>query len=250
MGRLENKIALVTGGGSGIGKAIARAFAREHADVCIADINLAKAQQTAREVEQLGRKTWAIHVDVANMFDLDKMVDEVVTHFGRIDVLVNAAGILLRIPALDVTEADWDAVMNVNLKGLFFATQRVLPVMIKQGKGKIINIASTLGAVGSQDRAIYCAAKGGVINLTKAMAVELAPKNINVNAIGPGLTATSLTEYIMDDAKLLQLFLEKVPLGRAAQPEEIAAAAVYLASDESGLVTGHTLFVDGGFLAQ
>lgn len=250
MGRLENKVALITGAGSGIGKAIAWAFAREHADVCIADMNLAKVQQTAREVEQDGRKILAIQVDVAKISDLDRMVDAVVTHFGKIDILVNAAGILLRIPALDITEADWDAVVNVNLKGLFFATQRVLPAMLRQGKGKIINIASTLGAVGSQDRAIYCAAKGGVINLTKALAVELAPQKINVNAIGPGLTETPLTEYIMNDAKLLQLFLEKVPLGRAAKPEEIAAAAIYLASDESDLVTGHTLFVDGGFLAQ
>ena len=198
MRRLENKVALITGGGSGIGRAIALAFAREDADVCIADMNLAKAQQTAREVEQIGGKILAIQIDVANISDLDKMVDAVVTRFGKIDILVNAAGILLRIPALNITETDWDAVMNVNLKGLFFATQRVLPVMLKQGKGKIINIASTLGAVGSQDRAIYCAAKGGVINLTRALAVELAPKKINVNAIGPGLTATSLTEYIMN----------------------------------------------------
>ena len=250
MGRLENKVALITGGGSGIGRGISLAFAREKTDVCIVDSNLAKAQDTAREVERIGRKALAIQVDVTNISDLHRMVPLTIDHFGKIDILVNNAGILLRLPILETTEADWDAVMNVDLKGVFFATQQVVPAMLKQGKGKIINIASTLGAAGSKDRVIYCAAKGGVINLTRALAVELAPHAINVNAIGPGLTSTPLAEYIMTDTGILQSSLERIPLGRPAKPEEIAAAAVYLASDESDMVTGHTLFVDGGFLAQ
>ena len=249
MNRLENKIALVTGGASGIGRAIALAFAREKAGVCIADKNLVGAEATAQEVEKIGRKSLAIQVDVSKLPDLDRMVSATLDYLSKIDILVNDAGEGLGCPVLEVTEAQWDAVMNVDLKGLFFATQRVLPVMLRQGKGKVINVASTWGAVGYKNRSVYCAAKAGVINLTKALALELAPQNINVNAIGPGLTETPLTKSDEPD-EIFQTIVRETPMGRSAQPEEIAEAAVYLASDESDFVTGHTLFVDGGFLIQ
>ncbi len=250
MGRLENKVAIITGGASGIGKAIAVAFAKENADVGIADKNLAGAQATAREVEKIGRKSLAIQVDVAKLSELDQIVPKMVDYFGKIDILVNDAGVNSFRPVLEITEAEWDRVMNVNLKGLFFMTQRVLPIMLKQGKGKIVNVASNWGAVGYRNASVYCTSKAGIINLTKALALELAPHQINVNAIGPACTETPMSKPEISDPEMLQSILSGIPLGRVAQPEEIAAAAVYLASDESDFVTGHTLFVDGGFLAQ
>ena len=250
MGRLDNKVALITGGASGIGQAIALMFAREGADVCIADKNLAGAKATAQEVEKIGRKSLAVQVDVTKLSDLDKMVASTINQFGKIDILVNDAGVGLIRPVLEVTEADWDAVLNVNLKGLFFATQRVLPHMLRQGKGKVINIASSWAPVGYRNASVYTVSKAGVVSLTKTFALELAPKKINVNAIGPAFTETPLTKPLMDDPELFQSFLKEIPLGRIAQPEDIAAAAVYLASDESDFVTGHTLFVDGGFLTK
>jgi NAD(P)-dependent dehydrogenase (short-subunit alcohol dehydrogenase family) len=245
MGRLEKKVALITGGGSGIGRGIALAFAREGADVCVAGRTLSKVQQVKSEIEKIGRRALAIQADVTKMADLDRMVAETISTFNRIDVLVNNAGIILRRPILDTTEAEWDNVMNIDLKAVFFTTQRVLPTMLKQSKGKIINIASTFGAVGAKERCVYCAAKAGIINLTKAMAMELAPK-INVNAIGPGLTQTPFTEYVMNNAPMLQASLNDIPMGRVGQPGDMSEAAVYLASDESDFITGQTLFVDGG----
>jgi 2-deoxy-D-gluconate 3-dehydrogenase len=250
MGRLENKVALITGGASGIGKAIALAFAQERADVCIADKNFTGAQATAREVEKIGRKSLAIQIDVLKISELERMVSAAVDYFGKIDIMVNDAGVNLFKSVLEVTEAEWGNVIDVNLKGLFFATQRVLPVMLKQGRGKIVNIASNWGAVGYRNACVYCVSKAGIINLTRAMALELAPHKINVNAIGPACTETPMSKPELDDAELRQSIVREIPLGRVAQPEEIAAAAVYLASDESDFVTGHTLFVDGGFLAQ
>jgi 2-deoxy-D-gluconate 3-dehydrogenase len=248
MGRLDNKVALITGGGSGIGKAIALVFARENADLCIVDINLTTVQGTATEISKIGRKALALQVDVRKMSDLDRMVKETVNYFGTIDILVNSAGIGPILPVLDVTEAVWDEVMDVNLKGLFFATQRVLPIMLKQGKGKIINIASNHGVIGRKNLSAYCAAKAGVINLTRVLALEFALQKINVNAIGPGLTFTPLLANFCPEEIKQQT--EEIPMGRGSQPEEQAAAALYLASDESDFVTGQTLFVDGGFISK
>ena len=153
-------------------------------------------------------------------------------------------------PILAVTDSEWDATMNVNLRGLFFVTQRVLPYMIERGKGKVINITSNFGAVGRRNASVYAASKAGIISLTKTMALEFAPNNINVNAIGPAFTVTPLTRPVLDNPELIKPLLNEIPLGRPAQPEDVAAAAVYLASDESDFVTGQTIFVDGGFLSQ
>ncbi len=182
------------------------------------------------------------------------MVKATIDYFGKIDILVNNAGITYLSPILDVTEEKWDEVINTDLKGTFFTAQKVLPYMLKQGKGKIINIASALGVEGEPEIPAYCAAKGGVINLTRSMGVELAPKKINVNAIAPGLTLNSNPNInFTPDPKMsarLSVTLQRIPAGRPARPEEIAYAAVYLASDESDFLVGTTLFVDGGETAR
>lgn len=249
--RLKDKVAIVTGAATGIGRAIALAFADEGADVCCAtDKNLDGIKRTAEEIQRKGHKAIWEQVDVAKLSDIDKMVASTVDNFGKIDILVNNAGIYIMAPVLEFTEADWDTTLDVMLKGTFFSTQRVLPYMLKQGKGKIINIASTFGQVGFVNVPAYCAAKGGVINLTRQLALELAPSKINVNAIGPGTTDTPLMRPDLEKPERARLYLEKIPYGRVAQPEEIAAAAVFLASDESDFVNGHTLFVDGGYLTH
>lgn len=248
--RLKGKVAIVTGAASGIGKAIALEFAKEGADVCVTDINLGGAKQVADEIRRMGRKATELQVDVTKLSDIDKLVTSTIDNHGKIDILVNNAGVYKKATILEVTEADWDIVLDVMLKGTFFCTQRVLPQMLKQGKGKVINLASTFGQIGFFDASAYCAAKGGVINLTRQLALELAPKKINVNAIGPGPTDTPLMRPDLENPEKARLYLDRTPYGRAAQPEEIAYAAVYLASDEADYVNGHTLFVDGGWLSQ
>jgi NAD(P)-dependent dehydrogenase (short-subunit alcohol dehydrogenase family) len=250
MNRLENKVALVTGGGSGIGKAIAIAYAKEGADVCIAGRTLSKVEDTAHEIEKLGRKALAIKADVLKIPEIESMVEATIKQFGKIDILVNNAGIVTDIAILDITEEKWDEMIGVDLKGSFFCAQKVLPYMLKQGKGKIINIASPLSVEGKPENSIYCAAKGGVINMTRALGLELALKHINVNAIAPGFTDTNMTTNFTSDPKMLALIIPRIPAGRIAQPEDITGAAVYLASDESDFVIGATIFVDGGETAQ
>ena len=248
--RLKGKVAIVTGAASGIGKAIALEFAKEGADVCVTDINLGGAKQVAEEIRRMGRKATELQVDVTKISDIDKMVTSTIDNHGKIDILVNNAGVYIKATILELTEADWDIMLDVMLKGTFFCTQRVLPQMLKQGKGKVINLASTFGQIGFFEASAYCAAKGGVINLTRQMALDLAPQKINVNAIGPGPTDTPLMRPELEKPERARLYLDRTPYGRAAQPEEIAWAAVYLASDESDYVNGHTLFVDGGWLSQ
>ena len=251
MGRLENKTALITGGASGIGRAICLGFAREGADVCVADINSSGAKACASEIRKIGRKSMYLKVDVTKYKDLENMVAKTIDTFGRIDILVNDAGIAIARPALEVTEDDWDSTYNINVKGLFFATQLVLPHMLREGKGKIINIASSWGIIGVKDATTYCSSKAAVINLTRALAVELAPRKININAIGPAMVVTPLTKPILEDSpEMAREWIRNIPLGRPAQPEEIVGAAVYLASDESSFVTGQTLMVDGGLTSQ
>ena len=248
--RLKDKVAIVTGAASGIGQAIAVEFAKEGADVCVTDVNLDGAKQVAEEIRRLGRKATALKVDVTKLADIDKMVASTIDNHGKIDILVNNAGVYIKASIFEMTEAAWDTMLDVMLKGTFFCTQRVLPQMLKQGKGKVINLGSTFGQIGFFDASAYCAAKGGVINLTRQMALDLAPKKINVNAIGPGTTDTPLMRPDLEDTEKAHLYLDRLPIGRVARPEEIAWAAVYLASDEADFVTGHTLFVDGGWLTQ
>ena len=246
MKRLQDKVALITGGGSGIGRAIALAFAGEGAHVCVVGRTFEKVKDTEKDIEKIGQKALAIQTDITRLTEINKMVGDVTDFFGRLDILVNNAGIVIDNSILDVTESQWDEIMGVDLKWAFFVTKSVLPIMISQGKGKIINIASPLGIKGKPMSSVYCAAKGGIINLTRALAKELAQKNINVNAIGPGFTDTPMIEKYKTNPELLKRATSNIPFGRPAKPEEIGGAAIFLASDESDFITGAILFVDGG----
>lgn len=248
--RLEGRVAIVTGSASGIGRATALRLADEGAAVCCADTNVDGVKNTAEEIQKGGGKAIWLQIDVSKLSDIDKMAAATGDEYGRIDILVNNAGVYIRAPILEATEADWDRMIDVMLKGTFFCTQRVLPYMLKQGKGKVINLASTFGAVGFTEVSAYCAAKGGIINLTRQMAFDLAPKKININAIGPGPTDTPSMRSKLDTPEKARVYLDRTPYGRVARPEEIASAIAYLASDEADYVNGHTLFIDGGWLTQ
>lgn len=244
MGRLDNKVAIITGGGTGIGKAIGLAFAREGANVCFVGRTYVRVKETAEEARKYGPDALALSVDVTKMADLDKMVAETVKTFGKIDILVNNAGlggVFPMIGALTITEPQWDASMDLYLKARFFGIQKVLPYMIDQGKGKIINITATTGFI---REGMYDMAQDAVLSMTRALAVEFAEKRINVNCIGPGLIISERHGSMDTNA------FATIPLGRAGQPEEIAAAAVYFASDESDFATGQILCLDGGLSAK
>jgi NAD(P)-dependent dehydrogenase (short-subunit alcohol dehydrogenase family) len=245
--RLMGKVALVTGGGRGIGFATARAFAREGAAVAIADLDGRRAEDAAAAVEVAGGRALAVYADVANQASVTDMVRAIVAAFGRIDILSNNAGIGGNTPFLETTLEEWERILRVNLTGAFLVAQAVARVMADNGGGKIINIASLSGQRGGEGRAAYGAAKAGLELLTKVMAVELAPLGINVNAIAPGPIETEMARFAHDVATRAA-YHALVPMARYGTPEEIADAAVFLASDESRYVHGHTLNVDGGFL--
>ena len=249
--RLDDKVVLVTGGGSGIGRAIALAVAEAGADVVVCEVphKIGALDGVCEVIEQLGRRALPLPLHLPNRADIDAAVSHALDRYGRIDVLVNNAGVNIPKDALDVTEADWDGVMAVNLKGLFFMSQRVARSMVETGGGKIVNIASQNGVVGYYKRAAYCASKAGVVNLTRVLAVEWAPHRIVVNAVGPTFILTPLTQSTFDDAQLREDVLSRIPLGRVGQPEDVVGAVVFLASPAADLITGHTLLVDGGWTA-
>jgi 2-deoxy-D-gluconate 3-dehydrogenase len=247
---LDGKKALITGSRRGIGAGIAAAFAEQGADVGINDIERdSEAEKTIAGIEKLGRKaSWHL-ADISSAADRERMFDEFVAEHGRIDVLVNNAGVNIPRDALDVDEADWDTVMDVNLKGLFFMSQRVGRRMVNAGGGKIVNIASQNGVIGYYRRAAYCSSKAGVVNLTRVLALEWAPHGITVNAVGPTFILTPLTQSTFDDPALREDLLKRIPLGRVGKPEDVVGAVVFLASPAADLITGHTLLVDGGWTA-
>ena len=241
---LKAKVAMITGAAQGIGKAVTLALARHGADVVVADVNIEKAQETAREVEALGRATMAVRVDVTHLEDVEKMVEAAVQRFGKIDILVNNAGIARDKLILRMTEEDWDAVLNVNLKGTFNCTKAVIKYMSKQRSGKIVNIASVVGMMGNPGQANYSASKAGVIGLTKTVAREFAARGINVNAIAPGYIQTPMTEVLPEKAK--EELKRLIPMERLVQPEDVAHAVLFLVSEASSYITGNVLNVNGG----
>ncbi|MBP3038309.1 3-oxoacyl-[acyl-carrier-protein] reductase [Bacillaceae bacterium Marseille-Q3522] len=245
--KLNDKIALVTGASRGIGREIALELARQGADVAV---NYAgseeKANEVVKEIQGIGRKAIAVRCDVSSSESVAVMVKETVSQFGKIDILVNNAGITRDNLLMRMKEADWDAVINTNLKGVFLCTKAVTRQMMKQRSGRIINISSIVGVSGNAGQANYVAAKAGVIGLTKTTAKELAARNITVNAIAPGFISTEMTDQLTDE--LQKTMLTQIPLGRFGNPSDVANAVVFLAGDESSYITGQTIHVDGGMV--
>jgi NAD(P)-dependent dehydrogenase (short-subunit alcohol dehydrogenase family) len=247
--QLTGKTALVTGGGSGLGRAICRGFSDAGARVIAADISLANAGQTANLVKEGGGVAQAEELEVCNKANVEDVVGRVVQKWGAVDILVNSAGRAIRGTALDYSEENWDTIINVNLKGTFLCCQAAGKHMAERKSGKIINIASIGGFIAYPGSIAYLASKGGVVQLTKGFAVELAPFNVQVNAIAPSLFETPMMAGSRSDSESQRYFMDRTPLGRRGRPEEVVGAAVFLAAASSSMVTGHTLAVDGGFLS-
>ncbi|MEY4159863.1 MAG: 2-deoxy-D-gluconate 3-dehydrogenase [Pseudomonadota bacterium] len=245
---LTGKAALVTGANTGIGQAIAVALAEAGADVAVA--GRSEPSETLDMLRATGRKVVNIKADLSSIEPVDRVIKETLEGLGRIDILVNNAGIIRRNDLEIFTEEDWDAVVDTNLKTLFFLSQAAARHMTGQGSGKIVNIASLLSFQGGIRVPSYAAAKSGVAGLTKAMANELAPKGVQVNAIAPGYITTNNTAALQADETRSRQILERIPTGRWGNPEDIAGAAVFLASSAANYVTGHVLAVDGGWLAR
>jgi NAD(P)-dependent dehydrogenase (short-subunit alcohol dehydrogenase family) len=247
--QLKGKTALVTGAGSGLGRAISCGFADAGARIAAVDISLVNAEHTAGLVKDGGGEAQAQELDVTRKADVDRMVERTIEQFDGIDILVNCAGRAIRGSALDYSEQDWDTIINVNLKGTFLCCQAVAKHMVPRRSGKIINLASIGGFIAYAGSIAYLASKGGVIQLTKGFAIELAPFNIQVNAIAPSLFETPMMAGSRADSESQRYFMDRTPLARKGQPEEIVGAAIFLAASSSSMVTGHTLAVDGGFLS-
>ena len=252
-GALENKVAVITGGASGIGRATAQLFAREGAKLLIADVNPQGGEELCAELKRAGHTAIFERADVSRAEDCRRIVERVRSEFGALHVLFNNAGIIRRASVVDLEESDWDRIMNVNAKSVFLLSKFAIPLMLASGGGAIINTASGWGLSGGERAAAYCASKGAVVLLTKAMAVDHGPQGIRVNCICPGDTDTAMLEA---EARQLNVPKEKVlvasasrPLRRVGKPEEIAQAVLYLASDASSFVTGTALVIDGGALA-
>ena len=248
--RLDGKVALVTGSSRGLGHGIALHLAHAGADLVVTARRLSTLGAVLNAVEASGRRCLALELDVRDVRSIDAAVTRVRSEFGRIDVLVNNAGINIRGPALDVTEDQWDTVLDTNLKGLFFCCQAVGRHMISLGGGSIINIASTMGLVALENRASYCSSKGGVVLLTKALALEWARHGVRVNAVAPTFVLTDMTVAVLSEPASKANVLAKIPMGRVGEVDEVSKAVLFLASPASSFTTGVVLPVEGGYLAQ
>ncbi|WP_272667880.1 SDR family oxidoreductase [Providencia sp. PROV117] len=241
---LDGKVALITGGAAGIGLAIAQLYVEKGAKVALID----KSDNVITTAEKLGNSI-GIQCDITNSTAVSQMVEHVIEHYGRLDIVVNSAGIVALAPAENLSESDWDLTMNVNLKGTFLVCQAAGNVMINNGKGKIINMASQAGVIALDQHAAYCASKAAIIGLTQVLALEWSPKGIQTNAISPTIVMTELGKKAWEGEKGDEM-KGKIPARRFAEPSEIAACALFLASDASDMITGHNLVIDGGYSIQ
>jgi len=246
---LTGKVAIVTGASRGIGRTLALGLGNAGADVVVASRTIAELESLAEELRAMGRRVLIQPVDVSKLSDIQELSDATMSEFGHIDILVNNAGTHVDEAALDVTEEHWDLVIDTNLKGVFFCSQIIGRVMVEQRKGKIINVSSTFGLVGFKNRAAYSSSKGGVTNLTRVLAIEWGPYNVNVNGIAPTATRTSINENLFADPAWQERVLRLIPVGRFCETQDLVGAVVFLASDASDMVTGVTLPVDGGWTA-
>jgi len=246
---LEGKAALVTGGSRGLGRGMALALAEAGARVAIAARGREALDAASEELERAGREALAIEADVTRVASNGEMVEEAVRRLGRLDILIPAAGTTLRRPSLEMTEEEWDTVVDLNLKAAFFSCQAAARQMARQGKGKMILVGSLANHVGLAERASYTASKGGIGQMTKCLAAEWAPLGINVNAIAPGYYKTEMTAQFYEDQEWVNRIMLRLPMGRTGVPADLAGATVFLASEASDYVTGQILYVDGGFTA-
>jgi NAD(P)-dependent dehydrogenase (short-subunit alcohol dehydrogenase family) len=247
---LNGKVAVVIGGTSGIGRAIAHGLAEASADVVPTSRRMEQVEATAREIEERGRRTLRVQSDVSDRASLQQVLDESIKAFGKVDILVNSAGRTKRAPTLDFSEEDWNAIIETNLTGTLRACQVFGRHMLEREYGRIINIASLSTFVALYEVAAYSASKAAVASLTKSLAIEWSPRGVNVNAIAPGVFRTALNQKLLDETERGREFLTRTPMQRFGKVEELAGAAVFLASDAASFVTGEVLVVDGGFLAS
>ena len=248
--QLQGRVAIVTGGGAGIGKAIVERLAREGANVAIADRDPESAQALADSIAAHGGSALAVETDVADAIAVQRMADAVFAKFGRIDILVNNAGIRFLNPLLEQTEDEWRRTLDVNLTGPFLCCKAVIPYMLKGGKGKVVNVSSVAGQFGRPSRSAYCASKGGEIAFTRAAALDMKGRNIYVNALAPALIDTPLNSGFAGDAELAAIWGRETILERWGRPSDVAEAALFLVSDASDFITGTVLTVDGGWTSS
>lgn len=248
--RLDGQVALVTGASMGLGYGLAKALANAGARVVVAARNMAALETLAAEIREEGGEALPLSLDVRDVGRIETVFNQARNHFGRLDILVNNAGLGANHPALAVTEADWDEMMAVNLKGLFFCCQAAGRLMLAQGHGRIINMSSQASVVGIRDHAVYCASKGGVNQLTRVLALEWSAQGVTVNAVAPTFIYTPGTAERLDNPEYLNGVLARLPIGRVGTINDVAAAVIYLASPAGAMVTGTVLLVDGGWTAQ
>ncbi len=245
--RIDQQVALITGANKGIGRQTALTFAEAGADIVLAVRNTANCLPLEQEINALGQQVLSVTMDVADLSQVNKAVKQAAEHFGKIDILVNNAGISPPNPALEVTEEDFDDTIGVNLKGTFFVSQTVARVMKQHNFGRIINVGSQAGFIALDTESVYCMSKAGISHLTKCLALEWAPYGIHVNAVAPTFIKTPGTQKWLGDSEFMQSVIDRIPVGRVGNPEDVAAPMLFLASSAADMITGETLMIDGGW---